>query len=100
LLRSVGYYRSEIIKLLLGESLLLAVLGLTVGIINGYILAASYLPHFKEIGFTPYEVEFVFPLLQTLIVAILGLVVAVVGTAFPAYKALRMSPAQAVRYTG
>ena len=100
LLRSVGYYRSEIIKLLLGESLLLAVLGLSVGIINGYILAASYLPHFKEIGFTPYEVEFVFPLLQTITVAILGLVVAVVGTVFPAYKALRMSPAQAVRYTG
>lgn len=100
LLRSIGYYKSEIIKLLLGESLLLAVLGLAIGIINGYILAASYLPHFKEIGFTPYEVEFVFPLLQTLIVAILGLVVAVAGTAFPAYKALRMSPAQAVRYTG
>jgi putative ABC transport system permease protein len=100
LLRSVGYYRSEIIKLLLGESLLLAVLGLTVGIINGYILAASYLPHFKEIGFTPYEVEFVFPALQTITVAILGLIVAVAGTAFPAYKALRMSPAQAVRYTG
>jgi ABC-type antimicrobial peptide transport system permease subunit len=100
LLRSVGFYKSELFRLLLGESILLAVLGLGIGIINGYILAASYIPLFKSIGFTPYDAEFIFPWFQTIIIVILGLVIAVVGTAFPAYKTLRMNPAEAVHYRG
>jgi len=100
LLRSVGFYKSELFKLLLGESFLLAVLGLSIGIINGYILAASYLPLFKSIGFTPYDAKFIFPWFQTILIFILGLIIAVAGTAVPAYNTLRMKPAEAVHYRG
>ena len=96
LLRTIGIKRQGVIMLILSESIFLALIGLLLGIIDGYILGYTFVQAMGDVG----PMQFVMPwdaIVQTTIVA---LAIAVIGAIFPAWKASRIPPAESLRYTG
>ncbi len=96
LLRAVGWRRSRILRLILGESLALSFLGGLVGI--GLGVAAVYLLRGSIVFMGTLGVQFSPDLfIRALVtVAVLGLV----GGAYPAWWASRLLPLEALRYEG
>ncbi len=95
-LRSLGWRRSRVLALILGESLALSVLGGLGGIVLGVVLieATSHVPGVASLApgvLTPGLV------LGALAVA---LVLGVVGGLYPAWRAARLVPLEALRYDG
>ncbi len=98
LLRTIGIKKAKVIQLILFESVFLALIGLFLGILDGYILGYTFVQSMGSVGFG--TMEFVMPweaIGQTIVVAI---VIAVFGAIFPAWNAGRIPPAESLRYTG
>ncbi|MFX1521191.1 MAG: FtsX-like permease family protein [Promethearchaeota archaeon] len=98
LLRTIGIKKAKVMQLILFESVFLALIGLFLGILDGYILGYTFVQAIGSIGFG--TVEFVMPwgaIGQTVVVA---LVIAVIGAIIPAWQAGRIPPAESLRYTG
>ncbi len=96
LLRALGWRKGQVLRLILGESLLLSLLGGLVGIILG--VAAVYLvggsiPYFGMLG-----VQFSPQLFTRAIITIA--VMGLVGGAYPAWQAGRLLPLEALHYEG
>jgi putative ABC transport system permease protein len=91
ILRAVGATQAKVVQFVVAESCLICVAGVIVGILLA-VLARYYVP-------------FVFPSLVvrlsrewTLIAASLGLVGGLLGSIYPALKAARMDPIQALNF--
>ncbi len=98
LLRTIGIKKAKVMHLILFESLFLALIGLFLGILDGYILGYTFVQSMGSVGFG--TMGFVMPweaIGQTIVVAI---VIAVLGAIFPAWNAGRIPPAESLRYTG
>jgi len=98
LLRTIGIKRTKVMQLILFESVFLALIGLFLGILDGYILGYTFVQAMGSVGFG--TMEFVMPwdaIGQTVVVA---LVIAVIGAIIPAWQAGRIPPAESLRYTG
>ncbi len=96
LLRAVGWGRGQVLRLILGESLVLSLLGGLAGIGLGVVTAGLLGSAFSYVGavgarFTP---DLFVQAIATVIV--LGLV----GGAYPAWWASRLQPLEALRYEG
>ena len=94
LLRAVGWTRRRVVSLLLGESLLLALLGAAVGVILSFVVAAaiSRLPALRGIlhpNFTGSAFE------RALFIA---LVMTFIGAIYPTTRAAILSPLKALSY--
>jgi putative ABC transport system permease protein len=94
ILRAVGWSGSRILRMILGESLMLCLVAMVVGSIAGFLAIQALL-----------LVETIRALLQpeyTVAVFARGLLVAVVvalaGAAYPAFRAVRLTPMEALRY--
>jgi putative ABC transport system permease protein len=94
ILRAVGWSGSRILRMILGESLMLCLVAMVVGSIAGFLAIQGLL-----------LVETIRSLLQpeyTVAVFARGLLVAVVvalaGAAYPAFRAVRLTPMEALRY--
>ena len=96
LLRAVGWRRGQVMRLILGESLIFALLGGVLG--AGLGVAGVYLIRGSHSTFGAYGGQFSPALFgQALItVVVLGLV----GGAYPAWWASRLLPLEALRYEG
>ncbi len=93
-LRSVGWRKRRVLGLILGESLLLSLLGSLIGIGLGVLLL-------KLVGQVPAVASlsspaFTFGLLVNVLVIALGL--GAIGGLFPAWWASRLTPLEAMRY--
>jgi putative ABC transport system permease protein len=100
LLRTIGIKRTKIMQIILSESIFLALIGLFLGILDGYIMGLTIVEAIGAAGGPAFSVGFVMPwdaIIQTTIVAI---VIAIVGAMFPAWQAGRVAPAESLRYTG
>jgi putative ABC transport system permease protein len=100
LLRTIGIKRNKVMQIILSESIFLGIIGLLLGIIDGYLLGLSIVGFIGQAGGIAFTVEFVMPwevVAQTTIVAV---IVAIVGAIFPAWQAGRIAPAESLRYTG
>ena len=96
LLRAVGWRRGQVLRLILTESLSLSLLGGLAGILLGvaavYLLGGS-IPFFGVLG-VRFSPELFSRAIVT--VAVMGLV----GGAYPAWRASRLLPLEALRYEG
>lgn len=93
-LRAVGWSRRDVLRLIMIESLFIGAAALVVGSLLGVLLA-------QLIALLPIASQFIRPsfgLAQFLIAAAAAIVLSAVGGAIPAWRAGRISPAEALRY--
>lgn len=93
-LRAVGWRRSRILRMIVGESVILSLSGFIIGAILGIgaVYGITSLPTVSTfLKFTLFSR----PFLIALGVAVL---LGVIGGLYPAYRASRLSPAEALRY--
>lgn len=93
-LRAVGWRRRRILRMVVGESLALAVLSALAGIVIGVVLNSLFvlipgMGAFLAPAYTP-----------SAFIAVVGLaaVLGVIGALYPAWRATRMQPIEALRY--
>ncbi len=93
-LRAVGWRGSRVVRLVVGESLLLCLLASVLGVALG-VLAS------RAIMLVPAVSSFLVPSYEPGVFArgiAVGVIVALVGAAYPAYRAVRLSPMEALRH--
>ncbi|MBO6124052.1 MAG: ABC transporter permease [Methanobrevibacter sp.] len=89
-LKAVGWSNRKIITMIVGESLVITIVSAIIGAIVGVALCMVLGP---QIGFTPLFTPKIF--IQAFLIAI---VVGIVGGIYPALKAVRLPPTEALRY--
>ncbi len=89
-LKAVGWSNRKIITMIVGESLVITIVSAIIGAVVGVGLCMILGP---QIGFTPLFTPKIF--IQAFLIAI---VVGIVGGIYPALKAVRLPPTEALRY--
>ena len=94
ILKAVGWSRFEVLKTILGESLLLSLVGFGIGSLlgMGIVWVVTSLPSVK--GY----ISLSFTSDAFLIGLAVALLLGILGGAFPAYRAFRLSPVEALRH--
>ncbi|MBN1264648.1 MAG: ABC transporter permease [Anaerolineales bacterium] len=95
-LRAVGWSKSRVLGMILGESLLVSLLGGLVGIVLGWLSLLALSGNTSIVGdagsaITPDRISQAF-------VTVLGL--GAVGGGYPAWRAAKLAPIEALRYEG
>lgn len=94
ILRAVGWRGSRIVRLILGESLVLCMVAAVVGTLAG-VLATQGILHLEAISGLLEPKYSLSVFLRGLVVAI---AVALAGAAYPAVRAVRLTPMEALRH--
>jgi ABC-type antimicrobial peptide transport system permease subunit len=95
-LRSVGWSRWRVLGMILGESLLVGILGGLLGIGLGWLALVQFSDVASFFGASPANID------PAILEQALGTVVVLgfVGGAYPSWRASRMQPVEALRYEG
>ena len=91
MLRAIGMTRTQVRKMIRHESVITALIGGTLGIVLGIVLGGLLIARVDEI-------EFAVPVLQLVIFAIAAVFVGVLAAIFPARRAARLDPLEALQY--
>jgi putative ABC transport system permease protein len=91
MLRAIGMTRRQIRRMIRHESVITALIGAAVGIVLGIVLAALLI---WRVDF----IEFSFPTVQVVVFVIAAIVVGVVAAIFPARRAAKLNPLEAIAY--
>jgi putative ABC transport system permease protein len=91
MLRAIGMTRRQIRRMIRHESIITALIGAAIGIVLGVVLAALLIARVDFIDFT-------FPTAQVIIFVVAAIVVGVVAAVFPARRAAKLDPLQAISY--
>ena len=91
MLRAVGMTRRQVRRMIRHESVITALIGGTLGIILGVVLGALLIARVEFI-------EFALPTSQIIVFAIMTIVVGIVAAIFPARRAARLDPLEALQY--
>lgn len=89
-LKSVGWSDKRIMTMIVGESLVITIVSAVIGFLIGVALCLILGP---KIGFTPLFTPKIFA--QAFVIAV---VVGIIGGIYPALKAVRLPPTEALRY--
>ncbi|MEA3350942.1 MAG: FtsX-like permease family protein [Chloroflexota bacterium] len=95
-LRSVGWKRWRIMRMIIGESLLLGLLGGVIGLGLGWLMLAATSDYTSFFGTTTANISPAIIKQAAITVVALGLV----GGTYPAWRASRLLPVEALRYEG
>jgi len=95
-LRAVGWSSPRVLWMILTESLLVSLLGGLIGITAGYLMISNLSQSTTVLGVNTGNVTNELILQAIIIVLILGLV----GGGYPAWRAARLQPIEALRYEG
>ena len=95
-LRSVGWSRWRVLGMILGESLLVGILGGLLGVGLGWLALVQFSEVASFFGASPANID------PAILEQALGTVVVLgfVGGAYPSWRASRMQPVEALRYEG
>jgi ABC-type antimicrobial peptide transport system permease subunit len=91
MLRAIGMTRRQVRRMIRHESVITALIGGVLGIVLGIVLAALLI---ARVDF----IEFAVPTTQVILFAIAAIVVGIVAAIFPARRAARLDPLQALQY--
>ncbi len=91
MLRAIGLTRRQTRRMIRHESVITALIGATIGIALGLVLAALLI---AKIDF----IDFAFPLGQLVVFAVAAVLVGVLAAIFPARRAARLNPLEALHY--
>lgn len=95
-LRSVGWTKWRIMRMILGESLVVGILGGILGFILGWLMLVASSDYTSFFGATAANIRPAIIQQAFITVLILGFV----GGAYPAWRASRLQPVEALRYEG
>jgi ABC-type antimicrobial peptide transport system permease subunit len=91
MLRAIGMTRRQVRRMIRHESVITALIGAVIGIALGIVLAALLI---ARVDF----IDFAFPLGQVVVFAIAAVLVGIVAAIFPARRAAKLDPLQALHY--
>ena len=91
MLRAIGMTRLQVRRMIRHESVITALIGGVLGIVLGVVLGALLI---ARVDF----IEFSLPVGQIIVFAIAAIVVGVIAAIFPARRAARLDPLQALQY--
>ena len=91
MLRAIGMTRRQVRRMIRHESVITALIGATIGIVLGLVLAGLLIARVDFIVFS-------FPTTQVIVFVLAAIVVGIVASVFPARRAARLDPLQAIAY--
>jgi putative ABC transport system permease protein len=91
MLRAVGMTRRQVRRMIRYESVITALIGAAIGIVLGIVLAALLI---ARVDFIVFD----FPTTQVIIFVIAAIVVGIIAAVFPARRAAKLDPLQAIAY--
>ncbi len=94
--KAVGAKRKEILVQFLSESVTISGLGSIIGLVAGILLTLVIVPIVKALTDVPFQAAFTWNTL--LIVSILAVLIGVIFGTYPALKASRLDPVEAIRH--
>jgi putative ABC transport system permease protein len=91
MLRAIGMTRRQVRQMIRHESVITSLIGAVIGLLLGLVLAALLISRVKEIAFfTPWA--------QLLLFLIAAIFVGIVAAIFPARRAAKLNPLEALQY--
>ena len=91
MLRAIGMTRRQVRRMIRHESVITSLIGAAIGIVLGIVLAALLI---ARVDF----IEFTFPTTQVIVFAVAAILVGVLAAIFPARRAARLNPLEALHY--
>ena len=91
MLRAIGMTRRQVRRMIRHESVITALIGAVIGIVLGVVLAALLI---ARVDF----IQFSLPVAQLVIFAVAAIVVGIIAAIFPARRAARLNPLEALQY--
>ena len=91
MLRAIGMTRRQVRRMIRHESVITALIGAALGIVLGIVLAALLIARVDFLVFS-------FPTTQVIVFVIAAVVVGIVAAIFPARRAAKLDPLQAIAY--
>ncbi|MBA2294046.1 MAG: FtsX-like permease family protein [Actinobacteria bacterium] len=91
MLRAIGMTRRQVRRMIRHESVITSLIGAAIGIVLGIVLAALLI---ARVDF----IEFTFPTTQVIVFAIAAILVGILAAIFPARRAARLNPLEALHY--
>ena len=91
MLRAIGMTRRQVRRMIRHESVITSLIGAAIGITLGIVLAALLI---ARVDF----IEFTFPTSQVIIFAIAAILVGILAAIFPARRAAKLNPLEALHY--
>lgn len=94
--KAVGANRRDIILLFLSESVTVSAFGSLIGLIFGTLFTMAAIPIVKALTKMPFQAAYTFD--TFLVIGIIALVVGIVFGTYPAIRASRLDPVEAIRH--
>ena len=91
MLRAIGMTRRQTRRMIRHESVITSLIGAAIGIVLGIVLAALLI---ARVDF----IEFTFPTTQVIVFAIAAILVGILAAIFPARRAAKLNPLEALHY--
>jgi putative ABC transport system permease protein len=94
--KALGARKKDIVLQFLAESLTISAIGSILGLIFGILFTSGTVPIVRHITEMPFEAVYTWK--TFVIIAIVSILIGIIFGTFPAYKAARLDPVDAIRH--